>query len=608
MANFQAKDATATTKDFAASGAGSVGDPHIPSKNIAQIAGTTTAVGAGASNAGTQRVILAADQSLLTVTGSVGILGVIDTELPAAALLGDDTVNPTVPGVGGFLLMYDGATWDRVRGNSVDGVLVNLGANNDVYVTGTVVVSATDLDIRNLAQATDNVAIGDGTDLVDVLASGSDNLSNDTNQLAAASLLYGFDGTAWDRIRGDDVNGLLVNLGANNDVSVSGSVSILGSVDTELPPAALLTDDFANPTAPAVGSFVLVYDGSTWDRLPGNSTDGALVNLGANNDVSVSGSVSINGSVDTELPAAAPLTNDFANPTAPAVGAFLMGLDGSAWDRLPGNITHGLLVNTGANNTVIITGTVVVDTELPAAAALADGASATPTTPTIGAVSLLMNATTLDRQRSTINGLDSVGTGIVAAGLVGQFDDVSPPTITENRFGNLRMSNAGILYIGGSVAQDGAAGGNPVPIGASAETMADSAPANRVSADGDISRLSVTDGALFVIPTGPQRWSYHENSASALTDAEVHAAPSSGLSLYVTDITISIGAATAFNFFLEETTTTVFGPHYLEAVNGRGIHIRFGTPKKITAATALTITTSAAISHGIDIAGFIAPG
>lgn len=80
------------------------------------------------------------------------------------------------------------------------------------------------------------------------------------------------------------------------------------------------------------------------------------------------------------------------------------------------------------------------------------------------------------------------------------------------------------------------------------------------------------------------------------------------LSLYVTDIVISSGAATAMNAFFKEGTTTVLGPYYLEAVAGRGVAIHFGTPKKITANTALTVTTSAAIAHSIDITGFTAPG
>jgi hypothetical protein len=81
-------------------------------------------------------------------------------------------------------------------------------------------------------------------------------------------------------------------------LTVDGSVSVTGSVDTELPAAASITgDNIAAPTAPSVYTFGMVYDGANWDRAPGTSADGTLVNLGANNDVTVTGSVSVTGSV-----------------------------------------------------------------------------------------------------------------------------------------------------------------------------------------------------------------------------------------------------------------------------------------------------------------------
>lgn len=42
----------------------------------------------------------------------------VDTELAAAAALADDTANPTIPGVGAFLMCFDGTTWDRCRSSS----------------------------------------------------------------------------------------------------------------------------------------------------------------------------------------------------------------------------------------------------------------------------------------------------------------------------------------------------------------------------------------------------------------------------------------------------------------------------------------------------------
>lgn len=56
------------------------------------------------------------------------------------------------------------------------------------------------------------------------------------------------------------------------------------------------------------------------------------------------------------------------------------------------------------------------------------------------------NGTNWDRVRSIINATNSTGTGILAAGILAQFDDVSPTAITENQFGNLRMSANRNLY------------------------------------------------------------------------------------------------------------------------------------------------------------------
>lgn len=84
---------------------------------------------------------------------------------------------------------------------------------------------------------------------------------------------------------------------------------------------------------------------------------------------------------------------------------------------------------------------VPVDSELPAAGALAD-ATATPTTSTIGSFPFVRdrNAGAWNFQTQVHNGLDSVGTGIPSAGLMGHFDNVSPSSVTENRFAPLRMS------------------------------------------------------------------------------------------------------------------------------------------------------------------------
>lgn len=115
--------------------------------------------------------------------------------------------------------------------------------------------------------------------------------------------------------------------------------------------------------------------------------------------------------VDSELPTAAALSDATANPTTPIVGAASMGWDGSQWNRTfqygPGdtdNNDRGLMVQ--AENKVY-------------------GAAGT---------------STWSRARGVSNATDSTGVGIPSAGILAQFDDTSPGTVTENRFGNVRMS------------------------------------------------------------------------------------------------------------------------------------------------------------------------
>lgn len=262
---------------------------------------------------------------------------------------------------------------------------------------GTLTVDAIDLDIRNLVFATDKVdasgtllGSNSGVDIGDVTI-------NNAGGGAAVNIQDG-----------------------GNSITVDGSVSVSGSVDTELPAAAALTDNFANPTAPAVGAFNMGWDGTAWDRIRadggaifiqdgGNSitVDGTVgvsgtvavtqsggwsVGLlaGTNNigdvdvltlpavtqgtspwvigdgggSITVDGSISVTGAVDTELPAAAALTDNFANPTAPAVGAFNMGWDGTTWDRIRAD--GGSLFIQDGGNSITVDGSVSLAAAIPA--------------------------------------------------------------------------------------------------------------------------------------------------------------------------------------------------------------------------------------------------
>ena len=69
------------------------------------------------ASAGRKPVYLETDNrgNLKVTLNGTGASAVVDTELPAAAALGDATANPTVPGVGTFVHGFNGTTWDRIR-------------------------------------------------------------------------------------------------------------------------------------------------------------------------------------------------------------------------------------------------------------------------------------------------------------------------------------------------------------------------------------------------------------------------------------------------------------------------------------------------------------
>jgi len=155
----------------------------------------------------------------------------------------------------------------------------------------------------------------------------------------------------------------------------------------------------------------------------------------------------------------------------------------------------------------------------------------------------------------------------------------------------------------GNVAHDSADSGAPLKIGGRADTTFQTAVA-----DGDrVDALFDVYGQMRVRTDHANLWSYHLNTSTAQTDTTVKAAPGAGLSVYITDIVFSTGAATACNIFFGEGATTILGPYYLEAIAGRGLALHFQTPKKCTANTAVTVTTSASIAQAIDVMGYIAP-
>ena len=193
-------------------------------------------------------------------------------------------------------------------------------------------------------------------------------------------------------------------------------------------------------------------------------------------------------------------------------------------------------------------------------------------------------------------------------------------TVTQGTASNLKaeVTNAGTFAVQasqstasnlnaqvvGNVADDGAASGNPVVCAGIAISPDGTDPGN-VSAEGDVTRnLTDLNRIQFVRTDNPRAGHVHLDGSSAYTDQNLVSAPGSGLQTIITNIIFGSNAATAINFFLEEGSTKIFGPIALEAVAGRGFcsgPIRL----PVTANTAVTLTTSAAIAQAFDMDYFI---
>ena len=117
-----------------------------------------------------------------------------------------------------------------------------------------------------------------------------------------------------------DSAGNVQALSVGTDGVLDVDVSAGGAADTELPAAAALADNTANPTVPAVGAFLMTWDGTTWDRIP---TSAVLAGVPR---VSIAG-----GGGDV---AVTPAIDDDSGRNALYAAAQLEGFDGTDYDRL----------------------------------------------------------------------------------------------------------------------------------------------------------------------------------------------------------------------------------------------------------------------------------
>ena len=189
-------------------------------------AGTGTFIigdGAGALNTIVDSGSLTCNAGTNLNTSTLALDATLTGRLPAGSTPADNESNAvTITRIGSFLWCFDGTTWDRCPGNSADGLLVNLGTNNDVTVTSGTVSCNAGTNLNTSALALDATLTGR-------LPAGStpaDNESNTVTITRIGSFLWCFDGTTWDRCPGTAADGLLVNLGANNDVTIQSNAAV----------------------------------------------------------------------------------------------------------------------------------------------------------------------------------------------------------------------------------------------------------------------------------------------------------------------------------------------------------------------------------------------
>jgi hypothetical protein len=103
----------------------------------------------------------------------------VDTELPAAAALADAAANPTTPLMGACLLAFNGSTWDRLRGDTANGLDVDV-----TRVSGTVAVTQSGTWVF-----TPNPATSGGLTISRTLSASS---TNATSVKASAGQVYGW--------------------------------------------------------------------------------------------------------------------------------------------------------------------------------------------------------------------------------------------------------------------------------------------------------------------------------------------------------------------------------------------------------------------------------
>jgi len=192
----------------------------------------------------------------------------LPVSLGNSAVLADGTIG-SVSTVGAELMSFNGASWDRARGDIANGIDVDVTrVSGNVAVTGPL----TDTQLRATpVPVSGTVSVG----TVPVTGPLTD------TQLRASAVP--------------------VSLASVPSHAVTNAGTFAVQADTELGSAVAVGDGVATPTAPIVYAGNILFNGTTWDRFRGDVANGLDVDV-----TRVSGTVAVSGPLtDTQLRATA---------------------------------------------------------------------------------------------------------------------------------------------------------------------------------------------------------------------------------------------------------------------------------------------------------------
>lgn len=205
------------------------------------------------------------------IVGQAGVAagaGAVGVTVPRVTLASDD------PAVASLSVLDDWDETDRAKVNVIVGV-AGITAGAGAVAAGT----------PRMTLASDDPAVASLASLVAQGLADNGGFTDGTSKVLPAGFIY--DEVAGTVLTENDVAAARVNLnraqvGIIEDGVTRGRWATVTAanaltVDTELPAAAALSNAFANPTAPGVGAFGMIWNGATWDRIPGTLAGGTLV-------------------------------------------------------------------------------------------------------------------------------------------------------------------------------------------------------------------------------------------------------------------------------------------------------------------------------------------